>query len=51
MLDDRMAKVLQACVEEYIGTGQPVSSQAILQRSGLDVSSATIRNDLAKLES
>ena len=51
MLDDRMAKVLQACVEEYIGTGQPVSSQAILRRSGLEVSSATVRNDLAKLAS
>jgi heat-inducible transcriptional repressor len=46
-----MGKVLQACVEEYIATGQPVSSQAVLRRSGLDVSSATIRNDLAKLES
>ena len=51
MLDDRRAGVLQALVEEYIGTGQPVSSQAILERSALDVSSATIRNDLAKLES
>ncbi len=51
MLDDRRAGVLQALVEEYIGTGEPVSSQAILQRSGIEVSSATIRNDLAKLES
>ena len=43
--------VLQALVEEYIRSGEPVSSQAILERSGLKVSSATIRNDLAKLES
>jgi heat-inducible transcriptional repressor len=51
MLDDRPSQVLQALVEEYIATGQPVSSQTVLERSGLAVSSATIRNDLAKLES
>ena len=51
MLDDRRSVVLQALVEEYIRTGEPVSSQAILDRSGVQVSSATVRNDLAKLES
>lgn len=51
MIDDRKALVLQALVEEYIRTGEPVSSQAILERSALDVSSATIRNELARLES
>ncbi len=51
MLDDRRALILQALVEEYIRTGQPVSSRAILETSGLKVSSATVRNDLAKLES
>lgn len=51
MLDERKALVLQALIEEYIRTGEPVSSQAVLSRSGLDVSSATIRNDLARLES
>ncbi len=51
MLDVRRSRVLEALVEEYIRTGEPVSSRAILERSGLDVSSATVRNDLAKLES
>ena len=51
MLDDRRARVLQALVEEYIRTGQPVSSRALLEASGLKVSSATVRNDLARLES
>ena len=51
MLDDRRSVVLQALVEEYIRTGQPVSSRAILEHCSVDVSSATIRNDLAKLES
>jgi len=51
MIDDRKARVLEALVEEYIRTGEPVSSHAILERSALDVSSATIRNELARLES
>jgi heat-inducible transcriptional repressor len=51
MLDDRRSRVLKALVEEYIRAGEPVSSQAVLSRAGLDVSSATVRNDLAQLES
>lgn len=51
MLDDRRATVLRVLVEDYIASGEPVSSRAILERSGLEVSSATIRNDLAALES
>ena len=51
MLDDRKSQVLKALVEEYIRTGEPVSSQAVLDISGLEVSSATIRNDIARLES
>jgi len=51
MLDERRSRVLETLVEEYIRTGEPVSSRAVLEHSGLDVSSATIRNDLAKLES
>ena len=51
MLDDRRSTVLKALVEEYIRTGEPVSSGTVLDHSGLDVSSATIRNDLARLES
>jgi heat-inducible transcriptional repressor len=51
MLDSRRAKVLEALIEEYIRTGGPVSSAAILEHSELEVSSATIRNDLARLES
>lgn len=51
MLEDRRSHVLKALVEEYIKTGEPVSSQSVLARSGLDVSSATVRNDLAQLES
>lgn len=50
MLEDRRSEVLRALVEEHIKTGEPVSSRAVLDRSGLGVSAATIRNDLAALE-
>jgi heat-inducible transcriptional repressor len=50
MLDDRKSRILQSLVEEHIRTGEPVSSQAILDHSDLDVSSATVRNELAALE-
>jgi heat-inducible transcriptional repressor len=50
MLEDRRSEVLRALVEEHIKTGSPVSSRAVLERSHLDVSAATIRNDLAALE-
>lgn len=50
-LDERKKKVLQAIVEEYISTAEPVSSGSISKGHGLDYSSATIRNDMAQLES
>jgi heat-inducible transcriptional repressor len=50
MLDDRKATILGALVETYIDSGEPVSSRAILEHSGLDCSSATVRNDLVVLE-
>lgn len=50
MLDDRKSRILQSLVEEHIRTGEPVSSQAVLDNSDLDVSSATVRNELAALE-
>ena len=49
-MDDRKAAVLNALVDEHIRTGHPVSSRAILEATRLNVSSATIRNDLAALE-
>ena len=49
-LDNRKKKILQAIVNEYIDTIEPVSSQSLIVKYGLDVSSATIRNDMAELE-
>ncbi len=50
MLEERKKKVLQAIVEEYINTAEPVSSNAITNNYGLNFSSATIRNEMAELE-
>lgn len=49
-MDDRKLKILAEVVDEYIRTGEPVGSKALVKLSGLSVSSATIRNDMAALE-
>ena len=48
-LTDRKKRVLRAIVETYINTAEPVGSKAIAQLAGLDVSAATIRNEMADL--
>jgi len=50
MLDDRKTAILRAVVEEYIATAQPVGSSHIAASDGVQVSSATVRNDMAFLE-
>ena len=49
-LSERTRRVLATLVREYIETGEPVASAALMNRAGLSVSSATIRNVLAQLE-
>jgi heat-inducible transcriptional repressor len=49
-LDERKAAILQAVVEEYIETAQPVGSQRVARTRKLGVSSATVRNDMTVLE-
>ena len=50
-LDERKKKVLQAIVEEYVNTAEPVSSNLLTQKDELNnYSSATIRNEMADLE-
>jgi heat-inducible transcriptional repressor len=50
MLNDRAQILLKTLVERYISDGLPVGSRALQQHSGLDVSSATIRNVMSDLE-
>ena len=48
-LTDRKKRILRAIVETYIATAEPVGSKAVAELSGLDVSTATIRNEMADL--
>ena len=50
MLTQRRAGILNLVVDEYIDTATPVSSRALVDRHRLDVSTATVRNELARLE-
>lgn len=49
-MDDRKLDVLRAIVTDYVSTREPVGSKALVERHRLDVSPATIRNDMAVLE-
>ena len=49
VLTDRKQKILRAVVENYIDCGEAISSKALIMQTGLSVSSATIRNELADL--
>jgi heat-inducible transcriptional repressor len=50
MQEDRRLDVLRAIVEDYVSTEEPVGSKALVERHGLGVSPATVRNDMAALE-
>jgi heat-inducible transcriptional repressor len=49
-LTDRQRELLQFVVEAYVATGQPVGSKTLVERVGLNVSSSTVRGELAELE-
>jgi len=50
MPDERRLAVLDAIVQDYVKTSEPVGSKALLERHRLGVSAATVRNDMAALE-
>ena len=50
IVDDRKLRILAAVVDEYVRTGEPVGSKSISKLENINVSSATIRNDMAALE-
>ena len=49
-LDERKLKILQAIIRNYMETGEPVGSRTISKYSDLNLSSATIRNEMSDLE-
>lgn len=46
----RMVEILKAIVDEFVATAEPVGSKTLVDKYGLPYSSATIRNDMAALE-
>ena len=49
-LSERQQAVLRRVVEEFVGTGEPVGSKTLVERSDLRVSPSTVRAELAELE-
>ena len=50
ILSERQLAILQAVIEEYVETAQPVGSSSIADRPEISASSATVRHELARLE-
>ena len=48
-LTNRKKQILRAIVEIYIATAEPVGSRSVAEQAGLDISTATIRNEMADL--
>ncbi|HHX11862.1 MAG TPA: HTH domain-containing protein, partial [Clostridiales bacterium] len=49
-LDERKIKILKAIIQNYLDTGEPVGSRTISKYTDLNLSSATIRNEMSDLE-
>ena len=49
-LDERKTKILNAIIKNYLETGEPVGSRTISKYTDLNLSSATIRNEMSDLE-
>jgi heat-inducible transcriptional repressor len=50
VLDERKEKILHAIIQNYLETGEPVGSRTISKATDLNLSSATIRNEMSDLE-
>lgn len=50
MLCDRKKRILQAIIDDYVSTAEPIGSRTIAKRYDMGLSSATIRNEMADLE-
>jgi heat-inducible transcriptional repressor len=49
-ISDRQRRILAIIIEEYVSSARPVASEHIVGHYGLNVSSATVRNDMVELE-
>jgi len=49
-LNERKSQILKAIIEDYISSAEPIGSRTIAKRTDLNISSATIRNEMSDLE-
>ena len=49
-MDERKLAILRAIVTDYVSSREPVGSKPLVERHNLQVSPATVRNDMAVLE-
>lgn len=49
-LNDRKIKILEAIINDYVATAEPIGSRTIAKKYNLGISSATIRNEMSDLE-
>jgi len=50
MLNERKVRILEAIINDYIATAEPIGSRTIAKKYNLGISSATIRNEMSDLE-
>ena len=49
-LDDRKRQILESIIKDYVETAEPVGSRAVVRKHALNISAATVRNEMADLE-
>ena len=49
-LDERKKLILQSIIKDYVETAEPVGSRAVVRKHGMNISAATVRNEMADLE-
>ncbi|CFX98826.1 Heat-inducible transcription repressor HrcA [Syntrophomonas zehnderi OL-4] len=50
VLDERKRYILESIIKDYVETAEPVGSRSIVRKHGLNISAATVRNEMADLE-
>lgn len=49
-LDERKKRILESIIRDYVQTAEPVGSRAVVRKHSLNISAATVRNEMADLE-
>jgi len=49
-LTERQKRILESIIKDYVSTAEPVGSRAMVRKHGLNISAATVRNEMADLE-